>query len=77
MEPLNVKPQANVTITFATEQQNGVLLYTGDRQHLVRTAMALRAIIDIQNTTTIFIIQNIILKMSIYFYNRLCTYYAL
>ena len=35
MEPLNVRPQANVTITFATEQQNGVLLYTGDRQHLV------------------------------------------
>ena len=35
MEPLNVRPQANVTITFATEQQNGVLLYTGDKQHLV------------------------------------------
>ena len=35
MEPLNVRPQANVTIPFATEQQNGVILYTGDRQHLV------------------------------------------
>ena len=34
LEPLNFKPQANVTMTFATEQQNGVLLYTGDRQHL-------------------------------------------
>ena len=34
MEPLNVHPRANVTITFATEQQNGVLLYTGERQHL-------------------------------------------
>ena len=34
LEPLNFRPQANVTMTFATEQQNGVLLYTGDRQHL-------------------------------------------
>ena len=31
---MNFRPQANVTMTFATEQQNGVLLYTGDRQHL-------------------------------------------
>ena len=23
-----------MTLTFATEQQNGVLLYTGDKQHL-------------------------------------------
>ena len=29
VEPLNVRPDANVTITFATEQENGVLLYTG------------------------------------------------
>ena len=34
LEPLNVKPEANVTITFATEQENGVLLYVGDYQHL-------------------------------------------
>lgn len=34
LEPLNVKPAANVTITFATEQENGVLLYVGDYQHL-------------------------------------------
>ena len=34
LEPLNLRPQANVTLTFATEQQNGVLLYTGDKQHL-------------------------------------------
>lgn len=34
MERLNVRPDANVTITFATEQLNGVLLYTGESQHL-------------------------------------------
>eukprot|EP00096_Caligus_rogercresseyi_P013821 TRINITY_DN6421_c0_g1_i2.p1 TRINITY_DN6421_c0_g1~~TRINITY_DN6421_c0_g1_i2.p1 ORF type:complete len:1396 (-),score=344.95 TRINITY_DN6421_c0_g1_i2:865-5052(-) len=34
MESLNVKPKANITVIFATEQQNGVLLYTGDNQHL-------------------------------------------
>jgi len=34
LEPLNVVPAANVTITFATEQQDGVLLYYGDNQHL-------------------------------------------
>ena len=34
LEPLNVKPAANVTITFATEQEDGVLLYYGDYQHL-------------------------------------------
>lgn len=34
LEPLNVRPHANVTITFATEQENGVLLYSGDSQHL-------------------------------------------
>ena len=33
-EPLNVHPHANVTIKFATEQENGVLLYSGDSQHL-------------------------------------------
>lgn len=34
LEPLNVRPTANVTITFSTEQEDGVLLYTGDDQHL-------------------------------------------
>lgn len=34
LEPLNVEPAANVTITFATDKQNGVLLYFGDYQHL-------------------------------------------
>ena len=34
LEPLNVRPNANVTITFATEQENGVLLYSGESQHL-------------------------------------------
>lgn len=34
MEPLNVRPSSNVTITFATDQQNGVILYIGDHQHL-------------------------------------------
>ncbi len=54
MEPLSVKPSANVTITFASRQvrrkastppknvsqscrlfqENGVLLYIGERQHL-------------------------------------------
>ena len=34
LEPLNVKPEANITITFATEQENGVLVYFGDYQHL-------------------------------------------
>ena len=32
LEPLTVKPAANVTITFATEQEDGVLLYYGDQQ---------------------------------------------
>ena len=34
LEPLNPRPQANLTLTFATEQQNRILLYTGDKQHL-------------------------------------------
>ena len=34
LEPLNVRPTANVTVTFSTEQEDGVLLYTGDDQHL-------------------------------------------
>lgn len=33
-EPLTVHPQANVTIKFATDQENGVLLYSGESQHL-------------------------------------------
>ena len=34
MEPLAVKPHANVTIVFATTTQNGILFYTGRDQHL-------------------------------------------
>ena len=34
MEPLAVKPRANVTIVFATTTQNGILFYTGRDQHL-------------------------------------------
>jgi len=34
LEPLQVVPAANITITFATEQANGVLIYAGARQHL-------------------------------------------
>ena len=34
MEPLAVKPKANITITFATTQENGILFYTGRDQHL-------------------------------------------
>ncbi len=34
MEPLSVKPAANVTLVFATTQDNGILLYTGEGQHL-------------------------------------------
>lgn len=34
MEPLNVIPYANVTIEFASNQDNGILLYTGSDQHL-------------------------------------------
>ena len=33
-EPLTVHPKANVTIKFATDQENGVLLYSGESQHL-------------------------------------------
>ncbi len=29
LEPLYVVPSANITITFATDQENGVLLYVG------------------------------------------------
>lgn len=29
-----MKPDANVTIVFATEQENGVLLYDGQSEHL-------------------------------------------
>jgi slit protein 2 len=34
MEPLAVKPQANITIAFSTTQQDGILFYTGRDQHL-------------------------------------------
>jgi len=34
LEPLQVVPAANITVVFATEQENGVLIYAGDYQHL-------------------------------------------
>lgn len=34
LEPLRTKPEANVTIIFATTQENGVLLYDGYQEHL-------------------------------------------
>ncbi|KAK7794524.1 hypothetical protein R5R35_011286 [Gryllus longicercus] len=34
LEPLRTKPEANVTILFATEQENGVLLYDGQNEHI-------------------------------------------
>ncbi|XP_044737228.1 protein slit isoform X2 [Chrysoperla carnea] len=34
LEPLETKPEANVTIIFATTQENGVLLYDGRQEHL-------------------------------------------
>lgn len=34
LEPLRTKPEANVTIVFSTEQENGILLYDGQSQHL-------------------------------------------
>jgi slit 2 len=30
LEPLYVVPSANITITFATDQENGVLVYVGN-----------------------------------------------
>ncbi|XP_044259557.1 protein slit isoform X2 [Tribolium madens] len=34
LEPLRTKPEANVTIIFATTQENGVLMYDGHQEHL-------------------------------------------
>lgn len=34
LEPLRTKPEANVTIVFATTQENGVLMYDGHQEHL-------------------------------------------
>lgn len=34
LEPLRTKPEANVTIVFATTQDNGVLMYDGHQEHL-------------------------------------------
>lgn len=34
MEPLRTKPEANVTMVFSTSQENGVLMYDGEREHL-------------------------------------------
>ncbi|XP_055372509.1 protein slit isoform X2 [Condylostylus longicornis] len=34
MEPLRTKPEANVTIIFSSTQENGVLMYDGENEHL-------------------------------------------
>ncbi|XP_057665439.1 protein slit isoform X2 [Diorhabda carinulata] len=34
LEPLRTKPEANVTIIFATKKENGVLMYDGHQEHL-------------------------------------------
>lgn len=34
MEPLRTKPEANVTIVFSSTQQNGILMYDGNNEHL-------------------------------------------
>ncbi|KAJ8952957.1 hypothetical protein NQ318_006574 [Aromia moschata] len=34
LEPLRTKPEANVTIVFATTQENGVVMYDGHQEHL-------------------------------------------
>lgn len=34
LEPLRTKPEANVTIIFSSTQQNGVLMYDGNNDHL-------------------------------------------
>lgn len=34
LDPLETKPEANITVTLATTYQNGVLLYNGESQHL-------------------------------------------
>ncbi|ERL84339.1 hypothetical protein D910_01761 [Dendroctonus ponderosae] len=34
LEPLRIKPEANVTIVFATTQQDGILIYDGFNEHL-------------------------------------------
>ncbi|KAJ8920493.1 hypothetical protein NQ315_005362, partial [Exocentrus adspersus] len=34
LEPLRTKPEANVTVVFATNQENGVLMYDGHQEHL-------------------------------------------
>ncbi|XP_039440093.1 protein slit isoform X3 [Culex pipiens pallens] len=34
LEPLRTKPEANVTIVFSSTQQNGVLMYDGNNEHL-------------------------------------------
>lgn len=34
LEPLRTKPESNITMTFSTNQQNGILLYDGQVEHL-------------------------------------------
>lgn len=34
LEPLRIRPEANITIVFSTTQPDGVLLYDGQKEHL-------------------------------------------
>jgi hypothetical protein len=44
LEPLYVVPSANITVTFATDQENGVLLYVGKSNHIAFTCCALLSV---------------------------------
>ncbi|XP_030754149.1 protein slit-like, partial [Sitophilus oryzae] len=42
LEPLRTKPEANVTIVFSTTNENGVLMYDGQNEHLAVELFILR-----------------------------------
>ena len=34
MPSLKTKPEANITMIFSTEEENGILVYNGESQHI-------------------------------------------
>jgi hypothetical protein len=48
LEPLYVVPSANITITFATEQENGVLLYVGKSMNNVTFTMVCSTVLSLR-----------------------------
>lgn len=34
MPSLKTKPEANITMIFSTEEENGILIYNGESQHI-------------------------------------------